>query len=130
MEYDNTLLYCRSCKQKVNSETKKCPRCGAEDPFYFVKVRKVKKGEIWRILLAFVISIISIDFIEPKSKTVAGICFVVLFLILWIVLEYSTKYVLREDIKKYSEEFKKICDEANDEVAFNVWKSKMDKIIG
>ena len=86
--------------------------------------------EIWRILLAFVISIISIDFIEPKSKTVAGICFVVLFLILWIVLEYSTKYVLREDIKKYSEEFKKICDEANDEVAFNVWKSKMDKIIG
>lgn len=129
MEYDNTLLYCRSCKQKVNSETKKCPRCGAEDPFYFVKVRKVKKAEIWRTLLAFVISIISIDFIEPKSKTVAGICFVVLFLILWIVLEYSTKYVLREDIKKYSEEFKKICDEANDEVAFNVWKSKMDKII-
>ena len=130
MEYDNTLLYCRSCKQKVNSETKKCPQCGAEDPFYFVKVRKVKKGEIWRALFAFVISIISTDFIEPKSKTVAGICFVVLFLILWIVLEYSTKYVLREDIKKYSEEFKKICDEANDEVAFNVWKSKMDKIIG
>ncbi len=130
MEYDNTLLYCRSCKQKVNSETKKCPRCGAEDPFYFVKVRKVKKGEIWRALFAFVISIISVDFIEPKSKTVAGICFVVLFLILWIVLECSTKYVLREDIKKYSEEFKKICDEANDEVAFNVWKSKMDKIIG
>ncbi len=130
MEYDNTLLYCRSCKQKVNSETKKCPRCGAEDPFYFVKVRKVKKGEIWRALFAFVISIISVDFIEPKSKTVAGICFVVLFLILWIVLECSTKYVLREDIKKYSEEFKKICDEANDEVAFNVWKTKMDKIIG
>ena len=129
MEYDNTLLYCRSCKQKVNSETKKCPRCGAEDPFYFVKVRKVKKGEIWRVLFAFVISIISVDFIEPKSKTVAGICFVVLFLILWIVLECSTKYVLREDIKKYSEEFKKICDEANDEVAFNVWKTKMDKII-
>ncbi len=129
MEYDNTLLYCRSCKQKVNSETKKCPRCGAEDPFYFVKVRKVKKGEIWRALFAFVISIISVDFIEPKSKTVAGICFVVLFLILWIVLECSTKYVLREDIKKYSEEFKKICDEANDEVAFNVWKTKMDKII-
>lgn len=129
MEYDNTLLYCRSCKQKVNSETKKCPRCGAEDPFYFVKVRKVKKGEIWRALFAFVISIISADFIEPKSKTVAGICFVVLFLILWIVLECSTKYVLREDIKKYSEEFKKICDEANDEVAFNVWKTKMDKII-
>ena len=130
MEYDNTLLYCRSCKQKVNSETKKCPRCGAEDPFYFVKVRKVKKGEIWRALFAFVISIISVDFIEPKSKTVAGICFVVLFLILWIVLECSTKYVLREDIKKYSEVFKKICDEANDEVAFNVWKTKMDKIIG
>ena len=129
MEYDNTLLYCRSCKQKVNSETKKCPRCGAEDPFYFVKVRKVKKGEIWRALFAFVISIISVDFIEPKSKTVAGICFVVLFLILWIVLECSRKYVLREDIKKYSEEFKKICDEANDEVAFNVWKTKMDKII-
>jgi len=129
MEYDNTLLYCRSCKQKVNSETKKCPRCGAEDPFYFVKVRKVKKGEIWRALFAFVISIISVDFIEPKSKTVAGICFVVLFLILWIVLECSTKYVLREDIKKYSEEFKKICDEANDEVAFNIWKTKMDKII-
>lgn len=129
MEYDNTLLYCRSCKQKVNSETKKCPRCGAEDPFYFVKVRKVKKGEIWRALFAFVISIISVDFIEPKSKTVAGICFVVLFLILWIVLECSTKYVLREDIKKYSEEFKKICDKANDEVAFNVWKTKMDKII-
>ena len=129
MEYDNTLLYCRSCKQKVNSETKKCPRCGAEDPFYFVKVRKVKKGEIWRALFAFVISIISVDFIEPKSKTVAGICFVVLFLILWIVLECSTKYVLREDIKKYSEEFKKICDKANDEVAFNVWKTKKDKII-
>ena len=64
------------------------------------------------------------------DETVAGICFVVLFLILWIVLECSTKYVLREDIKKYSEEFKKICDEANDEVAFNVWKTKMDKIIG
>ena len=129
MEYDNTLLYCRSCKQKVNAEAKKCPQCGAEDPFYFVKVRKVKKGEIWRILSAFVISIITVDFIEPNSKTVAGICFVVLFLILWLVLECSTKYVLREDIKKYSEEFKKICDKANDEVAFNVWKSKIDNII-
>ena len=42
----------------------------------------------------------------------------------------AVKYTLKEDEKKYSEEFKKICDEANDEVAFNVWKSKMDNIIG
>ena len=42
----------------------------------------------------------------------------------------AVTFVLREDKKKYSEEFKNICDEANDEVAFNAWSSKMDNIIG
>lgn len=130
MEYDNTLLYCRSCKQKINSEAEKCPQCGASDPFYFVKVRNTKKAQWPRIILALILSIAAIKFIQPQSKYVAGICFVVLYLILWGLFEFLIMYVLREDKQKYSDEMKKICDEINDEQAFKTWSDKMDAIIG
>lgn len=130
MDYDNTLLYCRSCKHKINAETEKCPQCGAEDPFYFVKTKKIKKSEFWRALLSMFIAFIITEFLDPKSTYVSITCFIILGLILMAIFEMAVKYTLKEDEKNYSEEFKKICDEANDEVAFNVWKSKMDNIIG
>lgn len=131
MEYDNTLLYCRSCKQKVNSETKKCPRCGAEDPFYFVKVRKVKKGKIWRTILSMLIAfVITEEFINPQSWILSTACFMGISIILLLIFEAAIKSSLHYDKKKYSEELKKICDEANDEVAYNVWLSKMENLIG
>ncbi|MCR5680448.1 MAG: hypothetical protein K6G08_09615 [Prevotella sp.] len=52
MALDNTLLYCRSCKRKINSEAKVCPQCGAKDPFYLIGLgRKMS-------LLSFVIGLI------------------------------------------------------------------------
>lgn len=130
MEYDNTLLYCRCCKQKINSETERCPQCGAEDPFYFVKTGKVKKGQIWRVLLTSLISFAITEYIDPKTIVLSVVCFMTINLVLFAIFESAVTFVLREDKKKYSEEFKKICDEANDEVAFNAWSSKMDNIIG
>ena len=130
MEYDNTLLYCRCCKQKINSETERCPQCGAEDPFHFVKTRKIKKGQIWRVLLTSLISFAITEYIDPKSILLAVVCFMAINLVLFAIFESAVTFVLREDKKKYSEEFKKICNEANDEVAFNAWSSKMDNIIG
>lgn len=130
MEYDNTLLYCRSCKQKVNSETKKCPQCGAEDPFYFIKVKKIKKKQIWRAILSmFIAFVITEEFIHPQSWILSTACFMGISLVLLLIFEAAAMSLLRSNIKEYSEEFKKICEDANDEVAFNVWKSKMDKII-
>ena len=130
MEYDNTLLYCRCCKQKINTETERCPQCGAEDPFYFVKTRKVKKGQIWRVLLTSLISFAITEYIDPQNTVLSVVCFMAINLVLFAIFESAVTFVLREDKKKYSEEFKKICDEANDEVAFNAWSSKMDNIIG
>jgi len=130
MEYDNTLLYCRCCKQKINAETERCQQCGAEDPFYFVKTRKVKKGQIWRVLLTSLISFAITEYITPKTIVLSVVCFMAINLVLFAIFESAVTFVLREDKKKYSEEFKKICDEANDEVAFNAWSSKMDNIIG
>ena len=130
MEYDNTLLYCRCCKQKINTEAERCPQCGAEDPFHFVKTRKIKKGQIWRVLLTSLISFAITEYIDPKTIVLSVVCFMTINLVLFAIFESAVTFVLREDKKKYSEEFKKICDEANDEVAFNAWSSKMDNIIG
>ncbi len=130
MNYDSTLLYCRSCKHRINAETERCPQCGAEDPFYFVKARKVKKGQIWRVLLTSLISFAITEYIDPKTILLSVVCFMAINLVLFAIFESAVTFVLREDKKKYSEEFKKICDETNDEVAFNAWSSKMDIIIG
>ncbi len=52
MALDNSLLYCRSCKRKINAEAKVCPQCGAKDPFYLIGLgRKMS-------LLSFVIGLV------------------------------------------------------------------------
>lgn len=103
MEYDNTLLYCRCCKQKINTETERCPQCGAEDPFHFVKTRKIKKGQIWRVLLTSLISFAITEYIDPKTIVLSVVCFMTINLVLFAIFESAVTFVLREDKKKYSE---------------------------
>lgn len=89
-----------------------------------------QKGQIWRVLLTSLISFAITEYIDPQNIVLSVVCFMAINLVLFAIFESAVTFVLREDKKKYSEEFKKICDEANDEVAFNAWSSKMDNIIG
>ena len=126
MALDNTLLYCRSCKKQINSGAKRCPQCGAEDPFYFKNIRV--NGNLLGFA-KYIVPFVGACMIAaiPKGDTVEMV--LIIFFVSCVVLYYLTKYIVEKyfiNMKRNIEkDYLRVCDEKNDRDTYYNWTSKI-----
>ena len=126
MALDNSMIYCRSCKNLINSGAKRCPQCGAEDPFYFKKIRKVGNLlGIAKFVVPFIFGLCVVSIISPKDFTFGMVLLIGITILGYFVMNYFGKEYFRSMKHDFDNHFCQIGEEKDNMEPYFTWLKKI-----
>ena len=126
LQHNREMLYCKTCKAKLNKGTDSCPQCGDKDPFLFGSFNSINKlGKLLLWYIIFVI-LIGLPIVLLEFSTPYAVGTIVFWIILWFALLVFFQKTAKVLQKNDADTMKSVTKEVGDENAFNEWNKDIN----